>query len=65
VSVAVIERARCVTCRRCVAACPNGAIAVDGDSCVVDAAACAGCAACVPVCRTYAIAMRPAARAGA
>ncbi|MBN2874711.1 MAG: 4Fe-4S binding protein [Spirochaetales bacterium] len=54
---AFITRARCVTCRRCIAVCPSGAIAIDGDACVVDEALCLGCGACVPACRTNAITM--------
>jgi Pyruvate/2-oxoacid:ferredoxin oxidoreductase delta subunit len=50
-----IERARCVTCRRCVAVCPEGAITVDGDACVVDQGRCVGCGSCAKVCRTDAV----------
>ena len=60
---AAIVRARCVTCRRCVAACDSAAISVDGDSCVVDEALCGGCCACVAVCRTDAISLAPMVRA--
>jgi len=50
-----IERARCVTCRRCVAACPEGAISVDGDACVVDPRRCVACGRCFAACRTDAV----------
>ena len=55
--IAFIRRARCVTCRRCIEACPSGAIRIDGDACVVDDSLCAGCGACLPRCRTDAITM--------
>jgi len=63
VTRAVIKRARCVTCRRCIKVCESGAISLDGDSCVADQTLCAGCQACVAVCRTNAIAMMEPARA--
>jgi len=57
--VAVVTEAACDGCGDCVAACPFGAIALDGSDrtrlATITAAGCKGCGACTPVCPTGAI----------
>jgi heterodisulfide reductase subunit A len=57
--VAVVKEASCNGCGDCVAACPFGAISLDGSNgsrlATIVAAGCKGCGACTPVCPTGAI----------
>ncbi|RMH48523.1 MAG: 4Fe-4S dicluster domain-containing protein [Alphaproteobacteria bacterium] len=54
-SLCAHSRAGQVGCRRCLDACPTGAITPDGDSVAVDPAVCAGCGACSALCPSGAI----------
>jgi heterodisulfide reductase subunit A len=57
--VAVVEEAACDGCGECIAACPFGAISLEGGEgskvAKIVAAGCKGCGACTPVCPTGAI----------
>ena len=56
--VAAVETEACTAwkgCVQCLAACPQGAIAVDGGAAAIDKAKCVGCGACLPVCPVRAI----------
>jgi heterodisulfide reductase subunit A len=57
--VAVVREAACDGCGDCVAACPFGAISLDGNDgsrlATIAAVGCKGCGACTPVCPTGAI----------
>ena len=52
---AVVHRAACSACGRCVEACPAGALSRGPEAVVVDAAACIGCGVCVGICRRDAL----------
>jgi len=56
--VAFVNKADCVGCGACVGACPQEAIAMDGDLAVVDPALCVDCEACVSECPNSAISMK-------
>lgn len=56
--VAMVNRARCTSCGRCVSACPREAIRM-ARCAEVDAALCSGCGACVEVCPVEAISLQP------
>ncbi len=51
----VVDSARCIGCRQCVAVCPVGAIQVVGGKAVIDPQKCIGCGKCALVCPTKAI----------
>ncbi len=53
--MAVTVSDECIACGTCEAACPTGAIAVEGDKAVVDEDACVECGACVSECPTEAL----------
>jgi formate hydrogenlyase subunit 6/NADH:ubiquinone oxidoreductase subunit I len=54
-SYPVIDRARCVYCRRCAETCPTGAPYRDGDAFAINYDLCTACGICLTVCRTEAI----------
>lgn len=61
-----VDRARCDTCGLCFVACPEGAMALDGDGFpIVDEASCGGCLACARACPLEAIGVARAARRAA
>jgi len=49
----------CATCRRCIDACPRGALALGDDALELDAEACDGCGLCAANCPQEAIAFSP------
>ena len=51
----VVVRNRNATCRRCAAACPTGAIAVEGNDLAIAPEQCVGCGTCATVCPTAAL----------
>lgn len=51
----VVVRNRNVRCRKCVEACPVGAIAIDGNTLALDSGTCVSCGACTVVCPTEAL----------
>lgn len=53
----VIDRARCVYCRRCAEACQAGAPYRDGDAYAINYSKCTACGTCLGVCRTEAISL--------
>lgn len=51
-----VDRARCDTCGLCFVACPEGAMALDGDGFpLIDEARCGGCLACARACPLQAL----------
>jgi Pyruvate/2-oxoacid:ferredoxin oxidoreductase delta subunit len=58
-SLAVIDESVCITCGKCVGACPFNAISIT-DKPNVDTSMCKCCGRCVPVCPVGAISMRGA-----
>ena len=46
----VVRSSRCIGCGACLAACPNSAIAMDGNLAPTDRRLCTACGACVEVC---------------
>ncbi len=54
----VVVRNRNATCRRCAAACPTGAIAVEGNDLMIAPEQCVGCGTCATVCPTAALEAR-------
>ena len=45
----------CIGCRKCVKACPEGAVTVEDNLARIDPAACTGCGACMDACPTNTI----------
>jgi ferredoxin len=54
------DRAGCIDCGACIAACPFGARRLDDGKLTVDRGTCYGCGLCVAACPTSCIAMREA-----
>lgn len=52
---AQVNKDECTGCGACVDACPESAIAMDGDIAVVDLATCTECGLCVDACPVDAI----------
>lgn len=55
-TVAMIDRERCVYCGRCVDACRNQAISMNGAA-TIDSSQCTGCGLCVNECPSEAISL--------
>ncbi|MBI2370137.1 MAG: 4Fe-4S binding protein [Deltaproteobacteria bacterium] len=56
--VPAVEEAACVAwkrCTRCLAACPQQALAIEGSAATLHKGRCTGCAACLPICPVGAI----------
>ena len=53
-----VDRAACVGCGACVAACPFTALALHEDCCVVNTAACMGCGICISKCPVGALSLQ-------
>lgn len=51
----VVVRNRNALCRKCVEACPTGALSVEGNTLSIDPLACVGCGLCATVCPTTAL----------
>lgn len=52
-----VDQSKCITCKKCAAACPENCIAYEGGYAAIDSSKCIGCMECVTVCPTGAIGM--------